>query len=220
MHLLLLHPSPALWARVEHLTRRRAAGLRRALTTGRRSTRAQPSARLLGARRRASCSSCSPAAPSSSGDPSSPRSADEPPATLLGALQADIRADRRPPGAPLPGEPDRRLGSTADDRSVQIHACHGRARQVEVLREAILHRLADDPTLEPRDVIVMCPDIETFAPLIQATFGTRARRRRRRRPRSSDGPTLRVRLADRSLRRTNPVLGVVARLLELALERG
>ncbi len=40
-----------------------------------------------------------------------------------------------------------------------------------MLRDAILHLLADDPTLEPRDVIVMCPDIETFAPLIQATFG-------------------------------------------------
>jgi exodeoxyribonuclease V gamma subunit len=59
----------------------------------------------------------------------------------------------------------------AGDRSVEIHACHGRARQVEVLRDAILHLLRDDPTLEPRDVIVMCPDIETFAPLIHATFG-------------------------------------------------
>ena len=39
------------------------------------------------------------------------------------------------------------------------------------MRDAILHLLADDPTLEPRDVIVMCPDIEAFAPLIQATFG-------------------------------------------------
>ena len=53
----------------------------------------------------------------------------------------------------------------------------------------------------------MCPDIETFAPLIQATFGT------------GDESDLRVRLADRSLRQTNPVLGVAARLLELAGER-
>ena len=78
-----------------------------------------------------------------------------------------------------------------------------------MLREAILHLLADDPTLEPRDVIVMCPDIETFAPLIQATFGTA----------TADQPDefepgrtdLRVRLADRSLRQTNPILGVVSR---------
>ena len=68
---------------------------------------------------------------------------------------------------------DRRAAEPAGaaDRSVEVHACHGRARQVEVLRDAILHALEEDPTLEPRDVIVMCPDIETFAPLIQATFG-------------------------------------------------
>ena len=40
-----------------------------------------------------------------------------------------------------------------------------------MIRDAILHALAEDESLEPRDVIVMCPDIETFAPLIQATFG-------------------------------------------------
>ncbi len=59
----------------------------------------------------------------------------------------------------------------ADDDSIRVHSCHGRGRQVEVLRDAILHLLEDDPTLEPRDIIVMCPDIENFAPLIQATFG-------------------------------------------------
>ena len=68
---------------------------------------------------------------------------------------------------------------TPDDRSLQVHACHGRARQVEVVRDAILHLLADDPTLEPRDIVVMCPDIEVFAPLIHATFGTGAGARRR-----------------------------------------
>jgi exodeoxyribonuclease V gamma subunit len=107
---------------------------------------------------------------------------------------------------------------------VQVHSCHGRARQVEVLRDAILHALAEDPALEPRDVIVMCPDIETFAPLIQATFGAGDLS-------GDDGdtiealpeeirpPDLRVRLADRSLRQTNPVLGVIARLIELSGER-
>ena len=92
--------------------------------------------------------------------------------TLLGRIQADIRADRAPPGLPLPGAGDERVLLEPDDRSLQVHACHGRARQVEVVRDAILHLLADDPTLEPRDIVVMCPDIEVFAPLIHATFGT------------------------------------------------
>ncbi|HWI75414.1 MAG TPA: exodeoxyribonuclease V subunit gamma [Baekduia sp.] len=130
------------------------------------------------------------------------------PSTLLDRLQADVRADRMPePFAPPDG-----------DVSLQVHACHGAGRQVEVLHDAILHALQDDPSLEPRDVIVMCPDIETFAPLIQATFGAGAIEE------DDDGapptrPRLRVRLADRALRETNPVLGVVARLLELTTAR-
>jgi exodeoxyribonuclease V gamma subunit len=145
---------------------------------------------------------------------------------LLARLQADVREDRAAPGAPLPDQPDRRLRLEPEDRSIQVHACHGRARQVEVVRDAILHALAEDETLEPRDVIVMCPDIETFAPLIQATFGAgetfieEAEEQTLEPLPAALRPTdLRVRLADRSLRQTNPLLGVVARLLELAEQR-
>ncbi|HWH92409.1 MAG TPA: exodeoxyribonuclease V subunit gamma [Baekduia sp.] len=140
------------------------------------------------------------------------------PHTLLGRLQGDVRADR------MPADP--RLALAVDDTSLQIHACHGAGRQVEVLRDAILHALQDDPSLEPRDVIVMCPDIETFAPLIQATFGageeTTDDEVGADAPQAAPGPRprdLRVRLADRSLRETNPILGVVARLLELVTAR-
>ena len=58
-----------------------------------------------------------------------------------------------------------------------MHACHGPARQVDVLREVLVGLLEDDPTLEPRDILVMCPDIETFAPLISAGFGLAPDRR-------------------------------------------
>ncbi len=159
-------------------------------------------------------------------DDTRPRPAPKAPA-LLRRIQDDIRADREPRGEPLPGKADARPLLAPDDRSVEIHACHGRARQVEIIRDAILHALAEDESLEPRDVIVMCPDIETFAPLIQATFGAGET--------SEDGSDeavgsgeavssgatvdLRVRLADRSLRQTNPVLGVVSELLELAQQR-
>ncbi len=138
------------------------------------------------------------------------------PATLLDRLQADVRDDRRPPGAPAIDEADERFVVAADDRSVQVHSCTGRARQVEVLRDAVLHLFADDPTLEPRDVIVMCPDIEVFAPLVQATFGS-ADDAEADRPGSV--PQLAVRLADRSVRQVNPVLAAVSALLELAASR-
>jgi exodeoxyribonuclease V gamma subunit len=149
--------------------------------------------------------------------------------TLLGRIQSDIRANRRPPGR---GSPDRLLLSP-DDRSIAVHSCHGRARQVEVIRDAVLHLLADDPTLELRDVIVMCPDIETYAPLIQATFGiapsgggevvggagSGAGGEAVGSGQAPPAPTLRVRLADRSLRHTNPLLGIAAQLLQLAGSR-
>jgi exodeoxyribonuclease V gamma subunit len=137
--------------------------------------------------------------------------------TLLGRIQADVRADRFPPP---PADPDGRPLLDESDDSVQVHACHGRARQVEVLRDAILHLLQADRSLQPRDVIVMCPDIETFAPLVHATFGAAATAEEDDAlPPDVRPPDLRVRLADRSLRQTNPVLGVVAQLLELADQR-
>jgi exodeoxyribonuclease V gamma subunit len=142
---------------------------------------------------------------------------------VLARLQADVRADRSPPGPPLPGQDDARPALDPGDRSVQVHACHGRARQVEVVRDAILHLLEEDPSMEPRDVIVMCPDIETFAPLIQATFGAGEVSDEDDDfdipPAEAGPPDLRVRLADRALRQTNPVLGVVAQLIDLAEQR-
>lgn len=130
------------------------------------------------------------------------------PATLLGRLQDDLRADRPPTGSPASVE------EGTGDRTLQVHACHGRQRQVEVLREVLLGMLDDDPALELRDVIVMCPDIESYAPLISAVFGDLDELDPS--VTSHPGHGLRVRLADRSLRQTNPVLTVVARLLELA----
>ena len=127
------------------------------------------------------------------------------PDTLLGWLQSDICANDVRPGSRL---------LMPHDRSVQIHSCHGAARQIDVLREVLLGMLHDDATLEPRDILVMCPDIETYAPLIIAAFGL------------GDvvgdihpAHRLRVRLADRSLTQTNPLFGVAAQLLEIAGSR-
>ena len=62
----------------------------------------------------------------------------------------------------------------------------------------------------------MCPDIENFAPLIQATFGGHDLNEDLVLPCLR---SLEVRLADRSLRQTNPVMGVLAEVLELATAR-
>jgi exodeoxyribonuclease V gamma subunit len=219
VHLFLLHPSPALWDSVARSVARGPQIMRRA---GDR-TADVPANRLLASWGRDAREMQLVLAPHQSRvdhqHGSTARSS-----TLLGRIQNDVRGDLAPPGVPAsPGHDDLRPALHPDDRSIQVHSCHGRVRQVEVIRDAILHALAQDDTLEPRDVVVMCPDIETFAPLIQATFGAGERPAE-----EDDGDAvpahlrpidLRVRLADRSLRQTNPVLGVVSELLELAEQR-
>jgi exodeoxyribonuclease V gamma subunit len=131
--------------------------------------------------------------------------------SLLARLQADVRADSPPLGAPLPAVEDSRPVLGEGDASIQVHSCHGRARQVEVLRHAILHLFCEHEDLEPRDVLVMCPDIETYAPLIHAAFDVEPD------PESEAGQRadLRVRLADRAIRQVNPILGAVSKLVEM-----
>lgn len=204
VHLMLLHPSPALWERVREVARPadRVPPLRDADPTA--SLPRNPLLRSWGRdARELQLIAPAPADPNRHHDHAV---AEEPPRTLLERIQADIRADRSPAGgAPL----------EADDRSVQVHDCHGRIRQVEVVRDAILHLLAESPDLEPRDIIVMCPDIERFAPLVTAVFGAEAVTHDDMDTDVDAPPALRVRLADRSLRRTNPVLEVVSELLGL-----
>jgi len=207
VHLYLLHPSGALWDRVA------SAGLNDVPGRPRRDDLAPQAANPLlrsWGRDAREMQLVLAARGVPGGDERGP-SDQGPASTLLGLLQADIRADREPPGAPRAGDPsDRRPLLAEEDDSLRVHSCHGRARQVEVLREAVLHLLDAHPTLEPRDVIVMCPDIELFAPLVKATFGAAG---------LAGAPELRARLADRSLRQTNPLLAVAAHLLELAGSR-
>jgi exodeoxyribonuclease V gamma subunit len=127
---------------------------------------------------------------------------------LLERLQDDILADAE--AVPEPAGPD--------DRTVQFHSCFGPMRQVQVARDAILHLLNDpESELAEEDVLVVCPSLETFAPLVEAVFGPSGGSRE-----VVDGtgaPFLRYRIADRSIRSANPVLGATAALLDLVSGR-
>ena len=210
IHLFLLHPSAALWDAV-------AAEIRKAGTVPRRrdadETRETAQNQLLASwgRDAREMQLVLAAAGAEGGDH---RPLDRTPQTLLEHVQAYVWANREVRSVRTDAADDRPV-LAPDDHSLQVHACHGRTRQVEVLRDAVLHLLADDPDLEPRDILVMCPDIEAYAPLISAVFGAAAV--------ASDGhteaggpPNLRVKLADRAIRQTNPVLRVMSEVLNLA----
>ena len=172
VHLFLLHP----------VARAVGARSKRAGAAGRPPRRDDPTADAAatgcsppGARTRARCSSCS--APREHVDHHHPVDAPAPTRCSRASRPTSAPTARRPAAAA--GHPTRAEldPATAASRSTPATAAPARSRS---LRDAILHLLEDDPTLEPRDVIVMCPDIETFAPLIQATFGAGEVGRRRR----------------------------------------
>ncbi len=87
--------------------------------------------------------------------------------TLLACVQSDILhlVDRRhdPQAVPDPAR---------EDLSIQIHSCHSPVREVEVLYDNLLSLFDRDRSLLPRDIVVMTPDIATYAPLVQAVFDT------------------------------------------------
>lgn len=58
------------------------------------------------------------------------------------------------------------------DRSLEIHACHSLTRELEVLHDHLLALFKADPRLRAGDVLVVTPDLEAAAPLIDAVFGS------------------------------------------------
>ena len=67
-------------------------------------------------------------------------------------------------------QPEERKALSEGDESISINSCHGPMREAEVLRDYLLRRFAEDDTLRPRDVVVMMPDPESYAPYLRATF--------------------------------------------------
>lgn len=57
------------------------------------------------------------------------------------------------------------------DRSLRVHACHTRLRELEVLRDALLRECEERPGLKPSDIVVMAPDIQAYVALLPAVFG-------------------------------------------------
>ncbi|MBN8800744.1 MAG: exodeoxyribonuclease V subunit gamma, partial [Stenotrophomonas acidaminiphila] len=90
--------------------------------------------------------------------------------SLLHRLQADLFHRRARPPAPL------RPALRVDDPSVQVHACHTRLREMQVLHDQLRALLDDprfDPPLQPREIAVLAPDIDPYVPYLESVFGGR-----------------------------------------------
>ena len=124
-------------------------------------------------------------------------------ATLLARMQRAIASPHAVEKVPLAGR----------DRSVQIHRAHNLARQVEILRDALLHAFNEHEELSPDEVVVLCADIESAAPLLRAVFDQPMK--------LADGRTLSIPfvVADRSLRDVSEGAKLLADVLSLVGSR-
>jgi exodeoxyribonuclease V gamma subunit len=118
---------------------------------------------------------------------------------LLHCLQSDILALRNRGQAPdAPPQLPLRHG----DESLSVHICHGPMREVEVLHDQ-LAALLENPDLQPHEIVVMTPEIEVYAPIIEAVFGQKSGR-----------PQLPYAVADRKTRATHELVDALYALIE------
>ena len=92
--------------------------------------------------------------------------------SLLHRIQADIRENnvRESGNTELPAPDETAKALAGDSLSLRIHAAHSRMREMEILRDDIRDLCARDRTMRPRDILVMLPDIDAYAPFIRTVF--------------------------------------------------
>ncbi len=143
---------------------------------------------------------------------------DAPGTTLLEQVHVAIR-DLEPLQA------ERCAAPPAQDRSIVFHVAHSAQREVEILHDQLLAMLAapvgafaaaedqpmqPTPPLQPRDIVVMVPDIAAFAPAIRSVFGQYRR---------TDPRFIPFDIADLQERGNNPLLVALEWLLRLPQQR-
>src|SRR5690606_26898347 len=126
---------------------------------------------------------------------------------------------RRPSPPPAPTAQDARTRLPAlrrDDPSLQVHACHTRLRELQVLHDQLRALFEDprfDPPLQPREVAVLAPDIDPYLPYLDAVFGGRGRAD------AGFNQAIPYALADASPLAGEPLAEVFLRLLALPVSR-
>lgn len=123
----------------------------------------------------------------------------------LPGLQTKYRGTEETPLAGVRADQTTRKTISPNDDSIQIHSCHSPVREMEVLHDQMLDWFQRDSSLAPRDIVVMTPDIETYAPFIQAVFGSP----------EDESRAIPFSVADRGARRQSQIIATFLQLLDL-----
>ena len=101
---------------------------------------------------------------------------------------------------------------TDTDTSLIFHSCHSPMREVEILYDQLLEifdNADNEELIEPRDVLVMAPEISEYAPLIRAVFGGVA----------VAGKKIPYTISDQSIRETSRYIDTFLEILRLPQSR-
>jgi len=101
-----------------------------------------------------------------------------------------------------------KLPISAHDTSITLSDCHTPLREVERLHDYLLNLFNQNPTLTPKDIIVMMPDVGTYSPYIEAVFGG-----------AQGSRFIPYALADLAIEQEKPVLSSFASLANLPFSR-
>ncbi|RMG27385.1 MAG: exodeoxyribonuclease V subunit gamma, partial [Gammaproteobacteria bacterium] len=120
---------------------------------------------------------------------------DDEPAHTLGRVQAHLRTLEAP-------------AEFTPDASLVVHATHGPMRACQEAIEAILAARRHDPSLKPREIALLCTDIDRYAPYLEAAF--EALQGEARMPHA---------IVDRRADQELPLLATIQELLRLPTQR-
>lgn len=119
---------------------------------------------------------------------------------LLGALQSDLLEATDGRISP------KKIETT---QTLQVTSAHSAFREVQGLHDWLLHQFNADASLTPKDVLIMCPNVEDYAPFVQAVFS------RGFSDDAEDSPPLPCSIADRHLKDADPTVAAFLDLLTL-----
>lgn len=101
---------------------------------------------------------------------SSTQEEEDGPLSALAAIQADMATLRK-------ASCTDRIALATSDRSIQVHACCSLLREVQVAYDIVYALIAqhssDRLPLQPRDIILVAPDIDPYTPYLEAVFSSR-----------------------------------------------
>ncbi len=93
------------------------------------------------------------------------------------------------------------------DSSIQIHSCHSKQREIQVLHDFLLDSLNTNPDLKLSDIAVMAPEIGEYSLYVSNVFN------------GSNGPQMQYTITDKTIQDSSPVSVTFLEILALVTSR-